>query len=75
MTSLTLKKDAEQPLALGDPLLFIAVVILATLGTLFVYSSSAFIHGDQFFFLKRQLLYVALCFAAMYAGYAIDYNR
>lgn len=75
MTSLTLKKDAEQRLPLGDPLLFIAVVALTTVGTLFVYSSSAFIHGDQFFFLKRQLLYVALCFAAMYAGYAVDYNR
>jgi cell division protein FtsW len=62
-----------------DLWLFGVVVTLVSLGVVMVYSASAIIAGerfqDSFYFLKRQLCWAALGFAALWAAMRLDYRR
>lgn len=62
-----------------DPWLFGCAVVLITVGVVMVYSASAIVAADRFqdphFFLKKQLIWVALGFGCLWAAMAVDYRR
>ena len=62
-----------------DPLLLGAIIALATIGLVMVYSASAILAtdklGDGFFFLKRQLVAAGLGTAAMALAMRLGYRR
>ena len=62
-----------------DPILLGAVLCLVSLGLVMVYSASALPGhdklGDQFFFLKRQLLAAAIGICAMASAMWLGYRR
>jgi len=61
-----------------DLVLFVLIFILAGIGVAMSYSASAVFasktFGDSFFFLKRQLLWFAIGFVALYVFQRIDYR-
>ncbi|MDD7363134.1 MAG: putative peptidoglycan glycosyltransferase FtsW [Peptoniphilus sp.] len=58
-----------------DPVLFVTILLLLTVGVFMVASSSwtsgLADHGDGSFYLKRHILFLAFGFAAMAAGYLV----
>lgn len=60
-----------------DFILFMAVIMLLTVGIIIVFSASSYTsyvrYGDAYYFLKKQLLWAALGFIAMYLTMSIDY--
>ncbi len=63
----------------GDYLLIVAVVLLAVIGTVFIYSASNYsalaTYGDAFYFVKKQAIGIALGVCAMVATCFFDYNK
>ena len=63
----------------GDVLLLIAVVALALIGVVFIYSASNYsakaTYGDAFFFVKKQLVGILLGIVAMLFTAYYDYSR
>ncbi len=63
----------------GDKLLIVAVILLALLGMLFIYSASSFSaqknYGDSFYFVKKQGVGVVLGIAAMIGMSFFNYNK
>lgn len=62
-----------------DMWLFAMAVALVSVGVVMVYSSSAIVAGERFgdpyFFLKRQIVWAALGFGALWSAMAVDYHR
>ncbi|TYQ13060.1 UNVERIFIED_CONTAM: cell division protein FtsW [Acetivibrio alkalicellulosi] len=63
-----------------DFLIFMTVLILLSLGTIMVFSSGAphayhYLHGDTYYFLKKQLTYAPLGLVAMFITMQIDYRK
>ena len=63
----------------GDYLLLIAVVLLAIIGTIFIYSASNYsaqkTYGDAFYFVKKQAIGIALGIVAMIFTAVFDYRK
>ena len=63
----------------GDRLLIYLVVLLAILGTIFIYSASNYsaksTYNDSFYFVKKQLLGIVLGVIAMFFTARIDYHK
>ncbi len=63
----------------GDYVLIIAVVLLAVVGTVFIYSASNYsalaTYNDAFYFVKKQLIGICLGVIAMIVTCNIDYNK
>ncbi len=63
----------------GDYLLLIAVVLLAIIGAVFIYSASNYsalaTYGDAFYFVKKQAIGIALGIVAMCATGFFDYKK
>ena len=63
----------------GDYFLIIAVILLAIIGTVFIYSASNYsankTYGDPYYFVKKQAIGVALGVAAMLFTSNFDYKR
>lgn len=63
----------------GDYLLLVAVVLLALVGTLFIYSASNYsadkTYGDSMYFVKKQLIGVTLGIVAMVVTSVYDYKK
>ena len=63
----------------GDYLLLIAVVLLAVVGTIFIYSASNYsanaTYGDSFYFVKKQAIGIVLGVVAMVGMAIIDYQK
>ncbi len=57
---------------------FIITMLLTAVGMIMIYSTSAIhaweLHGDQYFFLKRQMMWSGLGFAAMAAGSVLSFE-
>lgn len=72
---LPLKKQGNR----GDYLLPIAVILLALIGTVFIYSASNYTaektYGDSYFFVKKQLIGIALGTVAMVFAGLFDYSK
>lgn len=60
-----------------DFILFLAVVMLLSVGIVIVFSASSYTsyvrYGDAYYYLKKQLIWAALAFVAMYITMSIDY--
>ncbi len=63
----------------GDYFLVMAIVLLAVIGTVFIYSASNYsalaTYGDAFYFVKKQLIGIALGVVAMVAMGMYDYKK
>ena len=63
----------------GDYLLLIGVVLLAVIGTLFIYSASNYsakkTYKDEFYFVKKQVVGILLGIVAMILTANFDYNK
>ncbi len=63
----------------GDVILLISVVILAIIGTVFIYSASNYsakaTYGDALYFVKKQIIGISLGIIAMIITCNIDYNK
>lgn len=63
----------------GDYLLIIAVVILAVIGTVFIYSASNYsakaTYGDAFYFVKKQAIGIVIGIAVMTICAIFDYRK
>ena len=63
----------------GDILLPIAVILLAVIGTVFIYSASNYsaakTYGDEFSFVKKQVIGIALGIVAMVFTCIFDYRK
>lgn len=63
----------------GDYALLVAVVLLAVVGTVFIYSASnysaAATYGDAFYFVKKQAIGIILGLAAMICTAFFDYGK
>ncbi len=63
----------------GDYLLLIAVVLLSIIGTIFIYSASNYTanktYNDPFYFVKKQVVGIALGIIAMIITATYDYNK
>lgn len=63
----------------GDKWLIAAVILLSLIGMLFIYSASAYsakkTYGDEFYFVKKQAIGVALGIIAMFLAGRIDYHK
>ncbi len=74
-----MKKALRKPSAVGDYPLIIAVVLLATIGTVFIYSASNYsalaTYGDAFYFVKKQVIGIALGIVAMTLTGLYDYQK
>jgi cell division protein FtsW len=70
-----LSKDKNNEI---DIILFITIIILAGLGIAMIYSASAVYalneFGDSFYFLKRQIAWAIIGFAALFVFQNIDYH-
>ena len=76
MKKLQLKNNPKNH---GDYLLLIAVVLLALIGTLFIYSASNYsankTYGDPFYFVKKQAIGVVFGTVAMFVAGRFDYLK
>lgn len=67
--------EAERP----DVMILVITLILVTIGTAMIYSSSSILAMERFkdaqFFLKRQVIYVAIGMGAMLLMTKLDYHR
>ena len=65
MKKTLLKKSAVK----GDYLLIIAVILLACIGTVFIYSASNYsataTYGDEFYFVKKQVIGIVVGLVVM----------
>ncbi len=63
----------------GDYLLLIAVILLSIIGTIFIYSASNYTanktYSDPFYFVKKQVVGIALGIVAMVLTSIFDYNK
>ncbi len=63
----------------GDYLLLISVVLLAVIGTIFIYSASNYsakkTYNDAFYFVKKQVVGILLGIVAMILTANFDYNK
>ena len=63
----------------GDYLLIIAVIILAVVGMVFIYSASSYsaqkTYGDGFYFVKKQALGIAIGLIVMFIAMNFDYEK
>ncbi len=63
----------------GDYLLLIAVALLSIVGTIFIYSASSYTanktYSDPFYFVKKQVVGIALGIVAMMLTANFDYNK
>ena len=63
----------------GDYLLLISVVLLAVIGTVFIYSASNYsaqkTYNDKFYFVKKQIIGILLGVVAMLFTANFDYNK
>ncbi len=63
----------------GDYLLLISVVLLAVIGTIFIYSASNYsakkTYNDSFYFVKKQVVGILLGIVAMILTANFDYNK
>lgn len=63
----------------GDYLLLIAVLVLAIIGAVFIYSASCYsakaTYGDEFFFVKKQVLGIFIGTVTMVVFALIDYDK
>ncbi|MBO5066970.1 MAG: FtsW/RodA/SpoVE family cell cycle protein [Clostridia bacterium] len=63
----------------GDYLLLVAVVLLAVIGTVFIYSASNYsankTYGDSFYFVKKQAIGIALGVVAMVLTAIFNYQK
>ncbi len=63
----------------GDYFLLIGVVLLSIIGTIFIYSASNYTanktYGDSFYFVKKQVIGIALGIVAMILMAMFDYNK
>ncbi len=63
----------------GDYLLLIAVILLSIIGTVFIYSASNYsaeaTYNDAFYFVKKQVIGIALGIIAMIVTSVFDYNK
>jgi len=79
MTSLPLKKSNHYIKNLNGIGLYIAVTLLAVVGTIFIYSASNYsasaTYGDAFYFVKKQLIGIALGVVAMTLTSIFDYHK
>ena len=63
-----------------DFIIFITVLVLLSLGTIMVFSSGAphaynYMHGDTYYFLKKQLLYAPIGLLGMFIAMNFDYRK
>ena len=74
-----MKKLNKSQVVKGDYLLLIAVVLLSIIGTIFIYSASSYTanktYSDSFYFVKKQLVGIALGIIAMIITANFDYNK
>ncbi len=74
-----MKKLLDKRSAKGDYALIIAVVLLAVIGTVFIYSASNYsalaTYGDAFYFVKKQAIGIALGVVAMVFTGFYDYKK
>jgi len=79
ITSATVQGIYSEKKKGGDYALLIAVVLLAVLGTIFIYSASNYsalaTYNDAFYFVKKQVIGIALGIVAMVATALFDYNK
>ncbi len=63
----------------GDYFLLVAIVALAVIGTVFIYSASNYsaqkTYGDKYYFVRKQTIGIALGIIAMIFTSAIDYEK
>lgn len=63
----------------GDYLLLVAVVLLSIIGTIFIYSASNYsakkTYGDEYYFVKKQVIGVFLGIVVMICTSIFDYNK
>ena len=63
----------------GDVFLVCAVVLLTVIGTVFIYSASSYsakaTYNDSFYFVKKQVIGIALGLAGMIAAGLFDYKK
>ena len=63
----------------GDVWLLASVVLLATVGTVFIYSASNYsalkTYGDSFYFVKKQIIGILLGVVAMISASFLDYKK
>mgnify|MGYP004514746029 CR=1 FL=1 len=63
----------------GDVFLVCAVVLLTVIGTIFIYSASSYsakaTYNDSFYFVKKQVIGIALGLAGMIAAGVFDYKK
>lgn len=63
----------------GDYLLLVAVVLLSIIGTIFIYSASNYsakkTYGDEYYFVKKQVIGVLLGIVVMICTSIFDYNK
>jgi cell division protein FtsW len=63
----------------GDIFIPIAVIFLAIIGTVFIYSASNYsakaTYGDEFYFVKKQIIGIILGIAAMIFTAFFDYRK
>ncbi|MBO5714282.1 MAG: FtsW/RodA/SpoVE family cell cycle protein, partial [Clostridia bacterium] len=69
----------KQKKNIGDIWLLIAVVFLAIIGTVFIYSASNYsankTYGDKFYFVKKQIIGIVLGVIAMIFVAMLDYKK
>lgn len=69
----------KQKINHGDYLLLIAVVLLSIIGAIFIYSASNYsakkTYGDEYYFVKKQVIGVLLGVVAMICTSIFDYNK
>ena len=63
----------------GDNLLLISVALLSIIGTIFIYSASSYTanktYSDSFYFVKKQVIGIALGIIVMILMANFDYNK
>lgn len=74
-----MKKNKTKQKVSGDYFLLIAVVMLAVIGTIFIYSASKYsaqkTYNDSLFFVKKQVIGIALGLVAMILTANFDYHK
>ena len=74
-----MKKINNRKTSKGDYLLLCAVVLLAMVGTIFIYSASNYTanktYSDSFYFVKKQVVGIVLGIIAMVLMAIYDYNK
>ncbi len=72
-------KDKNKTKPKGDYMLLIAVVLLAIIGTIFIYSASNYsalkTYNDSFYFVKKQIIGILLGTGCMILMSFYDYNK